>query len=184
MVNQMPKLTITDAQTDMRKAYYGGGFGVLASGSAWLVSGIVATFNDLWPAVIALYLCGMFIHPVGVLLSKFAGRPGKHEKDNRLGRLAIESTFMMFVGLFIALAVAMRIPNWFFSIMLLVIGGRYFIFETIYGDRIYWIFRGLLNSPFNNKHARNNIPSKYSPHFLLNQAYHFFDRVQRADTII
>ncbi len=86
----------------------------------------------------------MFIHPVGVLLSKFAGRTGKHDTENRLGRLAIESTFMMFAGLFIAFAVAMRIPNWFFSIMLLVIGGRYFIFETIYGDRIYWIFGGVL----------------------------------------
>lgn len=135
---------IQDEQKNMRSAYYGGGFGVLASGTVWLIAGIVATVSGLWTSVITLYVGGIFIHPIGVLIAKAFGRSGKHEKGNRMGALAIESTFAMFVGLFIAFVVAQRIPNWFFSIMLLVIGARYFVFQTIYGDRTYWVFGGVL----------------------------------------
>jgi hypothetical protein len=30
--------------------------------------------------------------------------------------------------------------DWFFPSMLLVIGGRYLTFATIYGTRAYWVF--------------------------------------------
>jgi hypothetical protein len=51
---------------------------------------------------------------------------------------------MLFVGLFIAYLTLNIQPNWFFSIMILIIGGRYFVFSSIYGMRIYWVFGAIL----------------------------------------
>ncbi len=36
--------------------------------------------------------------------------------------------------------------EWFFSTMLLVIGGRYLTFQTLYGLRIYWVLGALLGA--------------------------------------
>ena len=35
-------------------------------------------------------------------------------------------------------------PSFFFPIMLMTIGGRYIIFATLYGLRIYWVVGGIL----------------------------------------
>ncbi len=44
----------------------------------------------------------------------------------------------------IAFAVATRGPDWFFPAMMCVIGGRYLVFQSIYGARIYWACGGVL----------------------------------------
>lgn len=75
----------------------------------------------------------MAIHPLAMLLSKALGRPGKHRADNPLAALALESTFLLFIGLFIAFVVAQVRGDWFYPIMLLIIGGRYLVFATLYG---------------------------------------------------
>ena len=61
-----------------------------------------------------------------------------------MSHLALESTFLLFIGLFIAFLSLQIRPNWFFSIMILIIGGRYFIFSSIYGMRVYWVFGTVL----------------------------------------
>lgn len=88
----------------------------------------------------------MLIHPLGILLSKALKRSGQHQKDNPLSNLALESTLLLFIGLFIAYVVLQIRPHWFFPIMLLMIGGRYIIFSSIYGMRIYWILGLLLSA--------------------------------------
>jgi hypothetical protein len=70
----------------------------------------------------------------------------------------LESTLLLFIGLFIAYVVLQIHPNWFFPIMVLIIGGRYFIFSSLYGMRIYSVLGAalivsgvsgfLLNAPF------------------------------------
>jgi hypothetical protein len=40
--------SITDAQQDMREAYYGGAPGVISSGTAWLIAGRYLTFSTLY----------------------------------------------------------------------------------------------------------------------------------------
>lgn len=122
----------------MRRGYFDGAPGIAASGIVWLVSGLVGTFGPAGAAVLALLIGGMAIHPIGVLLARALGSPGKHAEGNPLARLAAEGTFWMFAGIAVAYGVYVLRSEWFFPVMLLVIGGRYLTFQTIYGLRIYW----------------------------------------------
>jgi hypothetical protein len=139
-----PLLHIPDAQRDMRFGYYGGAPGVLASAIAWLAAGLVAGFHSPKTAVLVLFGGGMLIHPVGVLIAKLLGRPGAHTKGNPLGALALEGTIFMLLCLPLAYAVSVHRIEWFFPAMLLVIGGRYLTFATLYGWRIFRVLGGAL----------------------------------------
>jgi len=137
-------MTFLEAQEDMRKSYYGGAPGAFTSGLVWLIAGSIALLGTQQISVLVFFIGGMFIHPIGILLSKLLKRSGKHQKENPLSSLALESTFLLFIGLFIAYLTLQINPNWFFSIMILIIGGRYLVFNSIYGMRIYWIFGATL----------------------------------------
>jgi hypothetical protein len=137
-------MTFLEAQGDMRKSYFDGGPGAFASGIVWLTAGIAALVSTTQISVLIFFFGGMLIHPIGIMLSKALNRSGKHKKGNPLSFLAMESTFMLFIGLLIAyLALQIR-PNWFFPIMILIIGGRYLVFSSIYGMRIYWALGTIL----------------------------------------
>lgn len=125
--------TIADAQRNMRFAYFGGAPGLLASALAWLAAGTVAVTSSAPHAALALLVGGMLIHPVGVLVAKALGRPGSHVRGNPLGTLALEGTFLLLLCLPLAYAVALLRVAWFCPAMLLVIGGRYLTFASLYG---------------------------------------------------
>ena len=131
-------ITIAAAQADMRSGYLAGAPGVAASSAAWLAAGAVAFSVSSSAAVWTLLVAGAFIHPVGVLLAKLLGAPGKHQAGNPMARLAVESTFWMLAGILVAIGISLLRIEWFFPAMLLVIGGRYLTFRTIYGLAIYW----------------------------------------------
>jgi hypothetical protein len=133
-------MTFIEAQEDMRKSYFGGGPGAFASGIVWLTAGITALISTKQISVLVFFFGGMLIHPIGIVISKALNHSGKHKKGNPLSYLALESTFMLFIGLFIAYLAFQIRPNWFFPIMILIIGGRYLVFSSIYGMRIYWVF--------------------------------------------
>lgn len=137
-------MNIEQAQADMRHGYLGGAAGIFASACAWLAAGITASVSTDRAAIFALFIGGMFIHPVAMLLSKVAGRPGNHDKSNPLGRLAIETTIWLLLAIPVAFLASMQRPEWFFVAMLATIGGRYFTFATLYGMRIYWLCGAVL----------------------------------------
>lgn len=131
-------MTMDDAQRDMRQAYFSGAPGMLASALAWAVAGATALQFSAASAVLVLFAGGMLIHPVGVLLCKALGRSGRHARSNPLGALALEGTVWLILCLPLAYAVSQFNVKWFFPAMLLVIGGRYLTFCSLYGLRIYW----------------------------------------------
>lgn len=131
-------LILGDAQRDMRLAHFGGAPGVLASAIAWLAASAIAMFNSPASAVWALFIGGMFIFPVGVVIAKILGRPGAHSRGNPLGALAMEGTILLMLCLPLAFVVSLYKLDWFFPAMLLVIGGRYFTFASLYGLRLFW----------------------------------------------
>jgi hypothetical protein len=114
--------------------------------SLWYAAGVVAIMLSPKHAVLALFVGGMFIHPVGILIAKVLGRPGAHTRGNPLGTLALDSTVLMLLCLPLAYAISVDRPDWFFPAMLLVIGGRYLVFRTIYGARVYWLLGASLAS--------------------------------------
>jgi hypothetical protein len=131
--------SIEHAQQDMRDAYASGATGVLASSIAWYVSAGVALTMTPQKAVIALFIGGMFIFPLSVVISKLVKRSGAHAKDNPLAGLAMENTVWMIAMLPIAYLASLLRIEYFFPAMMLIIGGRYLTFKTLYGLRVYWV---------------------------------------------
>lgn len=128
---------LASAQADMRHAYFGGAAGMVASALVWLAAAAVASRapqNAVWTLLIG----GMFIHPAGMLIARLLGRPGSHAKGNPLAPLAGASTVWLIASLPLAFAASRLHLEWFFPAMLLVIGSRYLVFHTLYGDRAYW----------------------------------------------
>ncbi len=136
--------TIAAAQRDMRLGYMGGAPGALVSGLVWIASGCVAMSISPQRAVWALFIGGVFIHPVSVLLGRLLGCTGRHSRGNPLGALAMATTFWMIMALPLAYGVSLLRIDLFFPAMLLVIGGRYLCFQTLYGNRLYWVLGGVL----------------------------------------
>ncbi|MHC4894212.1 MAG: DUF7010 family protein [Planctomycetota bacterium] len=97
-------MSFGDAQRDMRFAYHHGATGVVASATAWLVAGILATIVSATTGMLALIVGGILIFPASVVLCKVMGRPAKHSKGNPLGPLAIEGTIWMLLSIVIAIA--------------------------------------------------------------------------------
>ena len=129
---------LKDAQQDMRVAYLHGYPGVLVSGLAWLVAALVALYVSPEKAVWTLLIGGVLIHPVSILLNKVLGNSGTHAQGNLLGRLAMEGTIFMIMCIPLAYGLSFQKVEWFFQGMLLIIGGRYLTFATLYGSRLYW----------------------------------------------
>lgn len=132
------EFTVSQAQADMRRGYYSGAAGILASALAWTAAAATAALVSPQKAVWVLLVGGALIHPVGLLICRLLGAAGSHAKGNPLGLLAGASTFWLIFCLPLAYGLGLQQPAWFFAAMLLVIGGRYLVFGTIYGLRLYW----------------------------------------------
>ncbi len=135
---QPMKHDLSSAQADMRHAYCGGGAGMLASELVWLAAAVATISSSSTHGVSTVLIGGMFIHPAGMLIAKLLGRPGNHRQGNPLGALAGASTFWLIFSLPLAYAASLQRIEWFFPAMLLIIGGRYLVFHSLYGLRIYW----------------------------------------------
>lgn len=129
--------TVLQAQSDMRRAYYSGAPGILASALAWSAATGVLALGSPQHGIWALLIGGMLIHPVGLLVCRLLGAPAAHARDNPLGRLAGASTFWLIFSLPLAYGLGLQHTAWFFAAMLLTIGGRYLVFGTVYGMRLY-----------------------------------------------
>lgn len=132
-------MNILDAQKDMRYGFFGGGVGMFVSGVVWLIAGMVARNGEMNQAIWALLIGGVLISPVSGVITKALGRPDKSIPGNPLVKLAMESTVWMIFCLLLAYTLAQANPMWFFPAMLLIIGGRYLTFSTVFGMRIYWL---------------------------------------------
>ena len=132
-------MTVTEAQADMRHAYYSGALGIFASSLAWVVATGVALLSSPQHAIWTLLIGGVLIHPIAALLCRMFGASGGHSKANPLGPLAMASTFWLIFSLPLAYGLGLQNPTWFFAAMLLVIGGRYLVFATLFGMRLYWV---------------------------------------------
>ena len=138
--------TLVQAQKDMCRGYANGSIGIIVSGFMWLISATVTYQYSAKQAIWTLLIGGMLIHPVSVLLYKIIGLSGNHTKGNPLGNLGMEGTIFMIMCLPIAFGLSLQHSEWFFQGMLLIIGGRYLTFSSIYGIRLYWILGAILGA--------------------------------------
>lgn len=138
--------SFADAQREMRHVYYHGAPGVLTSGLVWLMAALVVVGKGPAVAMWALFFGGICIFPLSVLFTRMLGRPGKHTAGNPLGVLAMASTLWMIMCIPLAFGVALYRIEWFFPAMLLIIGGRYLTFATLYGGYFYWVVGAALGA--------------------------------------
>jgi len=126
------------AQDELRRAYVNGAPGVRGSGAVWLIAGAVWLRAGIAPAFAVLFVGGMLIMPLGTLIARTVCRAPKAPADNPLNLLGLESTFILFAGIFIAFAMLAAQPQWAFPILAITIGARYFVFRTVYREWLYW----------------------------------------------
>ncbi len=132
-------MDISEAQRDMRRGYMSGATGILASSLAWAAATACVYLLSPQQAVWVLFIGGALIYPASLLISKVLGAPGSHTRGNPLAGLAGATTFWMILSLPLAYVASIVQIEWFFPAMLLIIGGRYLTFGTIYGMRFYWV---------------------------------------------
>ncbi|MBK8285228.1 MAG: hypothetical protein IPK97_10330 [Ahniella sp.] len=135
---------IKDAQQDFRFSFFAGATGLFASASVWLAAGLVGLAKSPGIGMLTLFFGGMLIYPLSLVLCRLLGRSGKQLPDNTLANLGMESTVQMLLGIIMAFALASFRIEWFFPAMLVVIGGRYLLFATLYGLKLYWLCGGIL----------------------------------------
>jgi hypothetical protein len=138
--------TLAEFQADMRRGYLWGATGIITSGMVWLIAAAVAYAYPPHYAVWTLFIGASFIVPVANLLDRMLGAAGKHSKANKLAALALESTVFMLMCLPLAYGLSLYKMEWFFPAVLMIIGGRYLTFASIYGTRLYWLLGALLGA--------------------------------------
>lgn len=131
-------MDVNTAQQDMRRGYVSGATGILASSLAWFAATFAAWRFSPEQAVWVLFVGGALIYPASVVIAKLLRASGKMTRGNPLGGLAGATTAWLIFSLPLAYVVSLQRLEWFFPAMLLIIGGRYLTFATLYGMRLYW----------------------------------------------
>ena len=139
-------MIITKAQQDNRRAFVGGGPGVLISGVLWLIASIVLKLRGTGPAFAFLFFGGMLIFPLSQFVSRSLFRRAAASEGNPLGRVALESTISMIGGLFVAWLFLPSRPAYVFPVAAIAVGTHYAAFSTVYGDTRYWALAGLVTA--------------------------------------
>lgn len=127
------------AQRDLAQAYAGGAPGVFVSGLVWLIAGAVWQLHGVNAAFAALFFGGMAIHPLGVLVERVVFKAPKATIGKPLETLAIEATIPLFVGVMIAWVLLVRAPDLAIPTFAAIVGARYFLFRTLYGEIACWV---------------------------------------------
>ena len=136
--------SFNEAQEDMRNAYGNGAIGALVSGTIWVIASATIHYSSPMHGVWSLFFGGMLIQPLSMAELKILGFRGAHDKSNPLAKLAMEGTFFMLLCIPLAFLLFNQEVRFFFLAMMLIIGGRYLTFNTIYGLKTYWLFGGTL----------------------------------------
>lgn len=136
--------SIEAAQAAMRRQYLNGATGVLVSGLVWLTTSFVVYHYSTQQAVWALLVGGALIHPLSMGVNRLLGAKAAGTEPNGLRALALEGTCFMLMTIPLAYGLSLLRPAWFFQGMLLIIGGRYLTFHTLYGSKLFWLLGSVL----------------------------------------
>lgn len=139
-------MIVTEAQRDIRRAYVGGGPGVLVSGTIWLAAAFAQQWRGTGVGFAVLFLGGMLIFPASTFASRMIFRRERESAANPLGMTALESTIAMIGGLFAAWLLLPLKPALVFPLAAIAVGTHYAAFKTVYGDRLYWMLAAIITT--------------------------------------
>ncbi|WP_298195917.1 hypothetical protein [Novosphingobium sp.] len=138
-------MIITDAQADLRRAYVGGGPGAIVSGLVWLVAGVATARYGTAAGFVHLFIGGMLIFPLSKLVCRFGFGRANEMSGNPGGTLVLESTAALIGGLCVAWLLLPLRPGMVLPVAALAVGTRYVLFQSAYGDRVYWLLGALIS---------------------------------------
>lgn len=131
-------MQLSEAQTDLRRAYVDGGPGTVISGLVWTAAAMVLARAGVAAGFAVLFFGGMLIFPLSLVVNRgLLGRPGE-SGENPLGRLVLESTVAMIAGLFAAWLFLRHDPGLVMPLAAIAVGAHYFAFRTAYGLTVFW----------------------------------------------
>jgi hypothetical protein len=128
-------MKIEDAQHEVRQAYLSGSVGQLVSAGIWLGSAALATWGSRTVGMIALIVGGMFIFPLTRLVLAMLKSPAAMSRENPFNALAMQVAFTVPAAIPLVLAAAHAQAGWFYPGFMIVVGGHYLPFVTLYGLR-------------------------------------------------
>jgi hypothetical protein len=140
-------MDIREAQLDLRHSFAGGGPGVLVSGLVWLAAALTGQTLGTPKDLLVLFVGGMLIYPLSVFIVRTVLKRPRTRDGNPLVKLSIEATMPLFAGLLIGYASYLAQPELAVPFFAIIIGARYAVFSTLYGDPTYWLL-GLLLATF------------------------------------
>lgn len=139
-------MLISEAQQDLRRAYVGGGPGVMISGLVWLTATWMLHTKGVGAGFAALFVGGMLIFPLSKLVCRFAFRRTNEAAGNPFGMTVLEGTIAMIGGLFAAWLFLGPKPELVFPLAPIAVGTHYFVFKTTYGDRSFWLLAAVVTA--------------------------------------
>lgn len=139
-------MTLSEQQQDIRRAYVGGGAGVIVSSTIWFIAAWAEQARGVAFAFVVLFVGGMFIFPVSTLLARFVFRRAGEAKGNSLGMTALESTIAMIGGLLAAWLILPFKPDYVFPLAAVAVGTHYAVFKTVYGDKLFWALGAVITA--------------------------------------
>jgi hypothetical protein len=139
-------MLISDAQQDLRRAYVGGGPGVMCSAVLWLMATLFQHADGIGAGFAALFFGGMLIFPAAKLVCRFIFQRKSESSSNPFGMMVLEGTVAMIAGLFAAWLFLPLKPELVFPLAAIAVGTHYGIFKTAYGDRAFWLLAGIITA--------------------------------------
>jgi hypothetical protein len=137
-------MDIAQAQRDVRTTYLGGFAGGLVSGTLWLASAAIATWNSPRLGILVLVVGGMFIFPLTVLVLRAMGRPGLLPHGHPMNALAMQVAFTVPLAIPVALGATVARIEWFYPAMMVIVGAHYLPFIFLYGMPVFAVLGGVL----------------------------------------
>lgn len=135
-----------EAQREMRRAYVGGGPGVLVSAIIWLAAALTQHGRGTAFAFAVLFFGGMLIFPLATLVSRAVFHREREAPGNPLGMAALESTIAMIGGLFAAWLFLDFKAAFVFPLAAIAVGTHYAVFRTVYGDNLFWALGAIITA--------------------------------------
>ena len=132
-------MDIFDAQQDLRRAYVGGGPGVMVSGLVWLVATWTQKHARDERRIYPVVLRGHAVFPVTKLVCRAVFHRQNESSHNPFGMTVLECTIAMIGGLFAAWLFLSSVPAVVFPLAAIAVGTHNFVFKTAYGDRLFWL---------------------------------------------
>lgn len=139
-------MIIADAQQDLRRAYVGGGPGVVISGLIWLAAAFVERTQGVGAGFATLFFGGMLIFPGAKLICRTTFGRQNELSDNPFGKTVLEGTIAMIGGLFAASLFISLKPALVFPLAAIAVGTHYFVFKTVYGERLFWLLAAIVTA--------------------------------------